>query len=669
MVRQQWIWHKNEFEHLIYKKMMLRRQERISKIIPSWLLEGAYDCMLFYKTGENKKDIWLNITAKGIIAVKIDNSPTYVENPYIPIFLPAGKHFIRIEVQNPNGLPCIYVEGEGYESNESWLTNYGNTKWQNAAGFNFNNKLFNPQDYKLPVRKLEALSQTKYENGTLYDFGREVLGFPIIRGINGSGKIELYYGESKLEALDIQETEVFDIIELNAIVDFVSSESRAFRYIYVLDAEDLEFDKIECNEEYYPLKNRGYFKCDDNLINQIYETSLYTLEMTSREFFIDGVKRDRWVWSGDCYQSALMSYYTHFDKDIIKRSIIALLGKGKIENYINTIMDYSFYLIITTHDYYLYTGDLNFISDNFERLEELLEFSLGRRNINGFMQKLDADDWVFVDWADIDNSGEVCVEQMLLYKSLKSMAEFAKILNKTSLTRYLTLAEELYEKLHIFWDSKNGSFAHDSSLNKLTRYGNIFSVLYDISKDKHGEIKKVFDKDENQKIYTPFMKLFELSAIAKLGGVSKILDYIKSYWSGMLEEGTCTFWEEYDPTITDEKKYAMYGRPYGKSLCHSWGASPLYLIGRYLVGLVPTEAGYKSFEIKPYLEDLSYEAVVPANDGSLYIKYDKKNLTIFPKNISGTLILDENQRINLEAGKKYKFKINSFALNNGGKQK
>jgi len=25
----------------------------------------------------------------------------------------------------------------------------------------------------------------------------------------------------------------------------------------------------------------------------------------------------------------------------------------------------------------------------------------------------------------------------------------------------------------------------------------------------------------------------------------------------------------------------MYGRKYGKSLCHAWGAAPLYLLGRY----------------------------------------------------------------------------------------
>jgi hypothetical protein len=65
--------------------------------------------------------------------------------------------------------------------------------------------------------------------------------------------------------------------------------------------------------EYADVKQRGTFTCSDDQINKIYETSKYTLELNTREFFIDGIKRDRWVWSGDAYQSYLMNYYAYFD--------------------------------------------------------------------------------------------------------------------------------------------------------------------------------------------------------------------------------------------------------------------------------------------------------------------------------------------------------------------
>jgi hypothetical protein len=55
--------------------------------------------------------------------------------------------------------------------------------------------------------------------------------------------------------------------------------------------------------EYAPVTERGSFKCSDNLVNKIYDVAKYTFHLNTREFFIDGIKRDRWIWSGDAYQS------------------------------------------------------------------------------------------------------------------------------------------------------------------------------------------------------------------------------------------------------------------------------------------------------------------------------------------------------------------------------
>lgn len=633
-VFSQWIWHRNEFEHFLHKKLMLRRRERrVSPVLPSWRIDGAYDFIIFNCEGKNDRDIRLVVTARGRAAIKIDNAPVFIENPDEPIPLSAGKHSIRIELYNPQGLPCIYVEGEGYESGTKWTTNCGNVMSLPAATGGFFDKSVCPEDYRLPVRRLDAVKTENVKEGTLYDFGREVLGFPCLK--SNADIVELYYGESRTEALAVTECEVYDVFTLSKNREFIAEESRAFRYVYVKKTDAVA--SLYCLEEYYPKKNRAYFKSDDELLNKIYDDSLYTLAMTSREFFIDGVKRDRWVWSGDAYQSALMNYYTYFDKEIVKRTIIALLGKGEVDHYVNTIMDYTFYLIIASYDYYRFSGDKDFIGEIYERLAEHLNFCLNRRNKNGFMQKLHEHDWVFVDWAEIDNSGEICFEQLLLYRSLTAMAEFAKLLHRDVSDRYTTLIDDLKTKLDVFWDERSGCFAHNSVKNSLTRYGNIFAVLFGIAPEKHGAIRRAFANKTGQKIVTPFMKFFETSAIAELGNVSEMLEYIKSYWGGMLNEGTGTFWEQYDSDVVGDKKYEMYGRPFGKSLCHSWGAGPLYLIGRYLVGLRPASPGYETFELKPHLGTVAFEAELPANEGSVYVGYGAGKLTVRASGTSGTL--------------------------------
>lgn len=56
----------------------------------------------------------------------------------------------------------------------------------------------------------------------------------------------------------------------------------------------------------------------------------------------------------------------------------------------------------------------------------------------------------------------------------------------------------------------------------------------------------------------------------------------------MLDLGATTVWEEYNPNLSGAQHYEMYGNKYGKSLCHAWGVSPIYLLGKYYLGVTPT---------------------------------------------------------------------------------
>lgn len=88
----------------------------------------------------------------------------------------------------------------------------------------------------------------------------------------------------------------------------------------------------------------------------------------------------------------------------------------------------------------------------------------------------------------------------------------------------------------------------------------------------------------------------------------------------MLEQGATTFWEEYNPDDVGVEHYSMYGDKYGKSLCHAWGSSPIYLLGRYFIGLKPTEVGYQKFEIEPHLEMFNeVNCVLPIKGGQVEI--------------------------------------------------
>ena len=202
---------------------------------------------------------------------------------------------------------------------------------------------------------------------------------------------------------------------------------------------------------------RGSFKCNDEELNRIWEVGAYTMHLTTREFFIDGIKRDRWVWSGDAIQSYLMNYYLFFDNETVKRTIWLLRGKDPVTSHSNTIMDYTFYWFLSIYDYYMYSGDKDFVTQLYPRMQSMMDYVLGRTNANGMVEGMTGD-WVFVDWADgyLDKKGELSFEQVLFCKSLETMALCAGLAGNTAdKTKYEKLASALRSKLEpAFWNEQ-----------------------------------------------------------------------------------------------------------------------------------------------------------------------------------------------------------------------
>ena len=152
-------------------------------------------------------------------------------------------------------------------------------------------------------------------------------------------------------------------------------------------------------------------------------------------------------------------------------------------------------------------------------------------------------------------------------------------------------------------------------------------------------LKNVIFNAAVMKIQTPYMRFYELEALCRLGLRKRVLDEVRAYWGGMLDEGATSFWELYNPDEKGAAKYAMYGRPFGKSLCHAWGASPIYLFGRYVLGVEPTKPGYAEYVVAPDLGGLDWvEGTVPTPHGPVTVSVKGGVATATgPANCAGTL--------------------------------
>jgi hypothetical protein len=168
----------------------------------------------------------------------------------------------------------------------------------------------------------------------------------------------------------------------------------------------------------------------------------------------------------------------------------------------------------------------------------------------------------------------------------------------------------------------------------------MFALIFDYANDRQkADIRThVLLNDEVQKITTPYMRFYELEALCRINQQKFVLGEMKDSWGGMLRLGATSFWEEYNPTLSGAEHYAMYGRPFGKSLCHAWGASPVYLLGKYYLGVTPTSPGYQTYLVEPELGGLKWmKGEVPTPAGNIALSVTEKQITV--ETVAGNGIL------------------------------
>jgi alpha-L-rhamnosidase len=663
-----WIWYPGDYEIWLSNQMQNRRTDRGTFFPVFWKVDNHYILMDFHKEFNLKEAEEVAIYAEGQYNVKLDGKP--FEGTPGKITVPAGKHKINVKVFCQQAVPSVYIKGKTIVSDGSWLTTFEDkewidetgktsdisaTKWLNAGYWNFNDPAMPPSAFKLPVTAQPAVAVSKNGNARLVDFGKETFGFIKLQGVKGKGNITIYYGESKEEALSKDGAVTLDRLSIDNTTakDSVMVLSKAFRYANVVTDGDVQIDAVSMLYEYADIKDKGSFTCNDEEINRIYDVAKYTLHLSTREFFIDGIKRDRWVWSGDAYQSYLMNYYLMNDNGTVTRTMYALRGKDPVTGHINTIMDYTLYWFLSILDYYTYTGDKTFIQQNYDRMQSMMEYVLGRRNKNGLLEGLPGD-WIFIDWAaGLSKKGEVSFEQLLFARSLETMGVCAGIVNdKQSAEKYNKLAADLRKKLFtIYWNEQKQALVHSrvngKQTDNVTRYSNMFAIFFDYftQAQKQAVKKSVLLNNNIQKITTPYMRFYELEALCAMGEQDYVLKEMKDYWGGMLKLGATSFWEEYNPDKKGAEHYAMYGREFGKSLCHAWGASPIYLLGKYYLGIKPTTAGYKTYEIQPGLGGLQWmQGKVPTPAGEIELSVSTTEIKVKSPAGTGTLKIRSKTR-------------------------
>ncbi len=698
---QTWIWYPGDYEIWLGNRMNNNRTERGAFFPPFWKTDSHFVVVEFSKQLDLAEPEEITIATEGKYNVKLDGKLQFGMPSTFK--LPAGKHNLNIKVWNQATPPALYIKGKTVNTDPTWKVTNEDKEWIDESGkasdtsatvyapagyWNFDDIATPPSAFSLKLEPMNyvAVEKKTADGGRLYDFGKETFGRVVLKNPVGNGIVNIYYGESPEEALDLEYCETLDKIRFdgdkvtdlatNATQkregDYTLDNTKAFRYVYMAPEAGVNVGDVAMLYEYAPVEYRGSFKCSDPELNKIWDIGAYTMHLTTREFFIDGIKRDRWVWSGDAVQSYLMNYYLFFDSPTVKRTTRLLRGKDPVTAHTNTIMDYTLYWFNGIYDYYLYSGDKEFVKEIYPKMQTMMDYVLGRTNKDGMLEGMTGD-WVFVDWADFPMSkqGALSFEQILFCKSLETMKLCADIVgDKADAARYGKLAGELRAKLMpTFWDEKRQALVHNVENGKqseqVNKFANMFAITLGYLDDATTDsvMKNVMLNPEVPAITTPYMRFYELEALCSQGMQKQVLKEMKDYWGGMLKEGATSFWEKYNPGDSGTQHLAMYGRPYGKSLCHAWGASPIYLIGKYYLGVKPVKEGYKEFSITPDLGGLKWmEGTVPTPNGEISLYVNNHLIRVKATEGQGYIYIKSKKTPKSSYGKIEKTGDNSYRL-------
>lgn len=631
-MKAEWIWYPGEAENKILNDISGRRYLRDIPQYPIWQSFGVYPSVKFGREFVLNDSDCLQILSSGGFSVELDFAGNFVPCTNNRLYLEKGKHSLTLHVWNTDGkIPCVYVSGKELVSDGQWQTSVLDGIFVPVGTDGFYDAAISPNEFALPVKREDYIKKEEYPEFTLYDFGRESFGFLVADGANEQGACKLYFGESKEEALDKAECELTG--ELNFLKGQTKTHiPRAFRYVAIEKTDGAEYKDIYQLFEYKPQEKNAVFISDDKDLTEIWNVAMHTFGLNTREFFYDGIKRDRWVWAGDAFQSGFLNRYSFMDTATWKRTIIALGGKGRIGRHINTIVDYTLYWLMGFYDYYKATKDIGFIKQWYGRFSEWMRYVLDRTDENGFLVHR-ADDWVFIDWHDClrKDMDVYSFLQILLYGALNSAQKVAVLAeNYADAERYEKLAKSLKEKIRqTFLDESTGAYFYgikDGKLDRgIFRQINVMAIFVGLTDDEQAKriSQTVLKNDDIPKITTPYMRFFEFSVLCETGETKYVINEIKKYYGGMLKLNATSFWEDYDSSKSGSEHYAMYGRKYGKSLCHAWGATPLWIIGHYLLGVNADAEAQGGIIIRPALDIVDFSAELPTVYGML--KLQKKN--------------------------------------------
>lgn len=450
-----------------------------------------------------------------------------------------------------------------------------------------------------------------------------------------------------------------------------------FRYLQVTlrhCTAPLRLFALAANLTSYPVEPRGRFTCSDDLLNQIWQACRYTAQLSMHDGYIDCPGREQRQWVGDSYIQSLLTYVAFGDTRLIAQflrhaaqsqranGLAAMAAPGDFAaTTFTNIPDFTLHWILAIHVYHQYTADLALVADLYPSLVKALAWFAQFVNDDDLLT--DAPHWVFIDWAELDKTGQVTALNAHYVAALRCAAELARLLQTSRDAEHFDAraARVAAAINHLLWDEERGVYvdARDGGRQsrRVSQHANAAAIAFGVAPQARwprmlaavldpGRLVLTrgiganhlpappFDEERNVVLAQPFYMHFVHRALQAAGRHQPMLDNIRHHWAPMVADGGATIWECWQLTPI-------------ASMCHAFSATPLFDLSSVCLGVTPLEPGFRRACIAPQPAGLAWaRGAFPTPHGEIVVHWqldhDCLRLTVsLPEPIEADLLLPD----------------------------
>lgn len=385
-------------------------------------------------------------------------------------------------------------------------------------------------------------------------------------------------------------------------------EYRTFRYLRVrIQAQETKvvLNGISFWTTSYPFHSKAIFASENPLLEEIWETSLYTLKCCMHDTYIDCPYYERLQYVMDTMIEAQNTYLVLGDDRLAKKALLDFASTQMADGMIycqaptterHVIPGFGIYFIDMLCQHYWYFKDAELVKKYWHVCAGILQYFQNHMRSDGeMMEFLNA--WEFVDWTkEWRNSlgtpyegkeGEKQYLYMMMYAyGLSKMAEMTKMVYGCGSEVYWAECLDTVRKNIQMqaWDSKEGYYRTSNMAEQFSQHAQVWAVLSGCIKGEAANALMRKTAEDETLIQCSYSMKYYYNRAMEAAGVDCADWNLWNAYEKLLNSG-CTTWPE-DPIR-------------GRSDCHGWSTTPVFEFAHTLLGIKPKTPGFEEILIEP----------------------------------------------------------------------